>query len=54
MIQKEPKKGAATATIILLTDVVQERHFQQTLAVLQELPAITEPLTTLRVESLDG
>ena len=54
VIQKEPKKGAATATIILLTDVVQERHFQQTLAVLQELPAITEPLTTLRVESLDG
>lgn len=54
VIQKEPKKGAATATIILLTDVVQERHFQQTLAALQELPAITEPLTKLRVESLDG
>ena len=54
VIQKEPKKGVATATIILLTNVVQEQHFQQTLAALQELPAITEPVITLRVESLDG
>ena len=54
VIQKEPKKGATTATIILLTDVVLERHFQQTLAALQNLPAITEPVITLRMESLDG
>ncbi len=54
VIQKEPKKGATTATIILLTDVVQERHFQQTLTALQNLPTITEPVMTLRMESLDG
>lgn len=54
VIQKEPKKGATTATIILLTDVVQERHFQHTLDALQGLPTITEPLVKLRVESLDG
>lgn len=54
VIQKEPKKGATTATIILLTDVVQEQHFQQTLSALQNLPTITEPLITLRMESLDG
>ncbi len=54
VIQKEPKKGVATATIILLTNVVQERHFQQTLMALQNLPAITEPVITLRMESLDG
>lgn len=53
ILQKEPAPGAAEASIILLTHVVQERQMNAAIGKIEALEAIHGKLTRIRLEHLD-
>jgi homoserine dehydrogenase len=53
ILQKEPGPGAAQASIILLTHVVQERQMNAAIRKIEALGAIHGDLTRIRLEHLD-
>ncbi len=53
VIQKQPKSGAAMASIIMITDVVREGRMKQALKDIESLSTVSGPATRIRVESLD-
>jgi homoserine dehydrogenase len=54
IIQKEPAPGMQTASVIMLTHRVLEKNMNDAIAKIEQLDAIHDSVTRIRVESLDA
>lgn len=52
--QKEPAQGEAFASIIMLTQRIEEAHMNRAIGVIQELDTVSGEITRIRVESLSA
>ena len=51
--QKEPEKGAETASVILLTQRTLEKNIMQAINTIEKMPSIVSSIMRIRVEHLD-
>ncbi len=54
ILQKEPAANEATATIIMLTQRIQESQMNQAIASIEGLSSVSGEVTRIRVENLDS
>ena len=54
ILQKEPAQGAATATIIMLTQKIREAQMNRAIEAIQALPSISGEVMRIRVENLSA
>ncbi|MEH6550946.1 MAG: homoserine dehydrogenase [Pseudomonadales bacterium] len=52
--QKQPKEGEKTASMILLTSRVKEKHLDEAVSKIEQLASVHGSVVRLRMESLDG
>jgi homoserine dehydrogenase len=53
ILQKEPAANESTATIIMLTQCIQESQMNLAISAIQELSSVSGEVTRIRVENLD-